>query len=62
MIVFQTVDEKVVTWRTLLGDVNANGSVTGADVNITKANFGAATGANFRADFNADGTVLSTSY
>ncbi|HEV8293665.1 MAG TPA: DUF1800 family protein, partial [Tepidisphaeraceae bacterium] len=47
-----------VSLRTLLGDVNANGSITGADVNIAKARIGAAlSGANFRCDVTADGNI-----
>src|SRR6185436_15469992 len=53
----ETLASAAVTWRTLLGDANANGSITGADVNIIKANFGAVTKATFRCDLNADGAV-----
>ena len=53
----ETLASGAVTWRTLLGDVNANGSITGADVNIIKANFGAVTKATFRCDLNADGAI-----
>jgi len=47
-----------VTFRTLLGDVNASGSVTGADVNIVKAQVGATVdGSNFRCDVGGNGAI-----
>src|SRR5258705_7105783 len=47
-----------VNFRTLLGDVNASGSVTGSDVNIAKAQVGATVdGSNFRSDVNFSGTI-----
>lgn len=42
----------------LIGDVNANGSVTGADVNLCKAQVGAPLSlTNFRSDISANGSV-----
>jgi hypothetical protein len=42
----------------LLGDTNANGSVTAADVGLTKSLVGATlSGTNFRADPNANGSI-----
>src|SRR6266568_4479700 len=47
-----------ITLRTLLGDVNASGSVTGSDVNIVKAQVGATVdGSNFRCDVGANGAI-----
>jgi uncharacterized protein (DUF1800 family) len=47
-----------VNFRTLLGDVNGSGSVTGSDVNIAKAQVGATVdGSNFRCDVNSNGSI-----
>ena len=51
---------KNVVFRTLFGDVNANGLLSGSDVNIAKAalasNLGV-TGGNFRSDVNANNSL-----
>jgi hypothetical protein len=56
-----TAASATVTWRALEGDVNGNGSVSAADVNLIKANVGKAVDAtNFRMDVNANGAVTSS--
>lgn len=61
--VMNAAGEKVtvdVPFRVLLGDVNANGSVTGADVNIVKDAVGSAlpvNAGNFRSDYNVNGAL-----
>ncbi len=53
-----TLPSAAVSVRTLLGDVNATGSVTGSDVNIAKAQVGATVdGSNFRCDVTANGSI-----
>lgn len=46
--------------RVLKGDTRNTGRITSADVNATKARFGAATSLNFRNDINADGLITVT--
>jgi uncharacterized protein (DUF1800 family) len=48
-----------VTFRTLQGDVNSNGTVSGADVNLVKAQVGVLTltNSNFRCDVNGNGAI-----
>lgn len=47
-----------VTMALLMGDVDGDGSVTQADVNLVKAHLGQTTDAtNFREDVNVDGTI-----
>jgi uncharacterized protein (DUF1800 family) len=54
----ETLASATVNMRTLLGDVNGSGSVTGADVNIAKAQVGAAVdGSNFRTDVGGNGSI-----
>src|SRR5258706_9786842 len=54
----EVLPSAAVTFRTLQGDVNASGSVTGADVNIVKAQVGATVdGSNFRCDVNGNGSI-----
>ncbi len=53
-----TLATAAITVRTLKGDVNASGSVSAADVNLTKAAVGATiSGANYRADVNVNGDI-----
>ncbi|HSV15972.1 MAG TPA: DUF1800 family protein, partial [Tepidisphaeraceae bacterium] len=59
----ELLPSQAVTFRTLLGDVNANGLLSGSDVNIAKAavaaNVGVTSG-NFRSDVNANGSLSGT--
>jgi hypothetical protein len=50
------------TMGVLIGDVNANGFVTNADVSLVKAQIASGTGvgpANFRDDINANGVITN---
>ncbi len=50
-----------LTFRTLEGDVNGNGVVTGADVNLVKFNVGRPVdGSNFRCDLSGNGLVTGS--
>ena len=50
-----------VTMGVLVGDVSANGSVNGTDVNTVKLQSGGGVGAgNFRSDVNASGSISGT--
>jgi hypothetical protein len=50
-----------VTFGVLVGDVNANGSVTGTDIGLVKSEAGMpVTAANFRADVVANGNINSS--
>ncbi len=54
----ESLPSAAVLFRTLMGDVNATGSITGSDVNIVKAQVGATVdGSNFRCDVNAGGSI-----
>lgn len=49
---------KAIPFRTLLGDVNADGGVSAADVNTTKARSGGpVNGFTYRSDLNGDGAI-----
>jgi hypothetical protein len=50
-----------VSMGVLIGDTNANGTVSAGDVAQTKSQAGQpVTGTNFREDVNASGTITST--
>ena len=50
-----------ISMGVLIGDVNGNGTVSSADVALTKSQVGATVGAgNFREDVNVNGTISST--
>ena len=55
-----TMPDTTILQRVLTGDATNSGKATSADVNLVKSLAGATTGANFRADLNADGTVDNT--
>ena len=50
-----------ISMGVLIGDVNGNGTVSSADVALTKSQVGATVGgSNFREDVNVNGTISST--
>jgi uncharacterized protein (DUF1800 family) len=59
----ETLASATVNCRVLLGDVNANGLLTGSDLNIVRAAIASGSpvnGANFRCDLNVNGVLTGS--